>query len=565
MTYGSCSLVFRRLVTLLTAYLLFAGLATVVEFAAGRALAADGRPVVRGRVIFDGDGNGRFDAGEKGLAGIAITDGVNFITTGDDGTFELKPADDPVIPFKQAQVISICWPTGKWPTSLWYRRLADIRPGEELLFGLQDDERKLPVTLVHGSDPHNNFSPGGISNVWRDEVQRLGGAVRFAIVTGDLGYAGVKNAEQMFTSLQRYTQNFPIPMFHTPGNHDLVGIHTADWKEQTELHGNGAYTKYLGPLRWSFDYAGIHFVGLDWAYEAEDGKLQTGMPKSAIDWMEKDFARLAPGTRIFAFIHSQYTVEPRYWQVLQKYRMELMLAGHSHQNLNVGGGGLKMLTTINLRGPNAPYRLLHIHPQGHDTVDRCAGGISGRHTRHCSLHVPEPLAKLRREHAVLENVSVKEGRRSVDKVNGRWFELLAQIDPQSAQSCGVRVLSTDPEQPPLELAFDGNTLRCGLLVNPVVRLDPNESFQLHVHIINGQAKVRGQGRLFFERPFRTDRACRAELFADGGQAVFVKVDAWQLAHDDLQTLAILVHHHSYQRQNRRAAAYQQLIDRRKEK
>jgi hypothetical protein len=543
-----------RIAIRITAYSLCIALATI----------ASAEQVVRGRVIFDANGNGQLDAGEKGLAGVAITDGINFVSTGDDGTFEIKTADDPVIPFKKAQVVSVSWPTGKWPTSLWYRRLADIRPGEALLFGLQDEEQKLPLTVAHGSDPHNNFSPGGISDAWRDEVKRLAGSARFAIVTGDLGYAGIKNAEQMFTSLQRYTQNFPIPMFHTPGNHDLVGIHTTEWKGQTELHGNGAYTKYLGPLRWSFDYAGVHFVGLDWAYEAEDGKLQTGMSKSAIDWMEKDFARLAAGTRIFAFTHSQYTVNPKYWQVLQKFKMELMLAGHSHQNLNVGGGGLKMLTTINLRGPNAPYRLLHIHAQGHDTVDRCAGGLSGRHTRHCSLSVPGPLANLRRAQAALENVTLKDGKRAVEKISGRWFELLTQFDPKSAKSCGVRILSTDPAQPPLELAFEGNTMRCGPLVNPMVRLDQNEPLQLQVHIVNGQAKVRAQGRLFFERPFRTEKPCRAELFAEGGEATFEKVDAWQLAHDDVKTLAGLVHHHGYQRQKRRAAAYQQLIDKLKE-
>lgn len=192
------------------------------------ATGAETSETVRGRVVLDVNANGQIDPGEKGIVGVAVTDGINFVTTADDGAFQIVPTDDPVIPYKPAQVITMCWPSGKWPTSLWYRRLADIQPGEELLFGLRDDVQSLPVTIVHGSDPHNNFSPGGISTVWRDEVRRLGGAARFAIVTGDLGYAGIKNADEMFTSVQRYTQGFPIPMFHTPGNHDLVGIHKTE-------------------------------------------------------------------------------------------------------------------------------------------------------------------------------------------------------------------------------------------------------------------------------------------------------------------------------------------------
>ena len=54
-------------------------------YVATTAPAAENPKSVRGRVILDANANGRIDAGEKGLAGIAVTDGVNFVTTGDDG------------------------------------------------------------------------------------------------------------------------------------------------------------------------------------------------------------------------------------------------------------------------------------------------------------------------------------------------------------------------------------------------------------------------------------------------------------------------------------------------
>ena len=90
----------------------------------------------------------------------------------------------------------------------------------------------------------------------------------------------------MFGSLQQYARAFPIPLFYTIGNHDVVGIHKTDWKKPTEIHGNGAYTKYLGPIRWSFDYAGVHFVGLDWAREVA-GTIQTGVAPSAVRWLAR--------------------------------------------------------------------------------------------------------------------------------------------------------------------------------------------------------------------------------------------------------------------------------------
>jgi Flp pilus assembly protein TadD len=516
--------------------------------------AAEKTRTVRGRVMLDANRNGKIDADEKGLPGVAVSDGVNFVRTEADGSFTIEVADDPVIPFKPAQVIAVSWPSGYWPASLWYRRMADLGEGDELLFALRKDEQKLPFTMVHSSDPHNNFG-GELSRAWREEVRGLGDAARFCIITGDLGYAGEKNADAMFGSLQQYARAFPIPLFYTIGNHDVVGIHKTDWKKQTELHGNGAYTKYLGPIRWSFDYAGVHFVGLDWAREVA-GTIQIGVAPSAVEWLAKDFARLKPGTRIFLFMHSQWSPDGAFWQLLQKYKLELLLAGHSHQHLDVSWADLKMLTTINLRR-GAPYRMLHVHKNGHQTVDRCSRLRGDSHTRHCSLSVPGALAGLRREHVepkvdVLDSATTKIG-----KGNSRWVEISLEIKPEGAKRCGLRIVPADGD--PIELSCQDNTLVSGPLVIPTVRGAADEPFKLHVHVVNGRIKVRANGRVFFEKPLATDKPVRVELFAEGGRARFSKVNLWTLAHDDVKSLLGLIHHHGYQRQKGRATDYYRAI------
>ena len=45
-----------------------------------------------GVVYFDANGNGRFDAGESGVADVAVSDGVNIVSTGADGRFSLQPS-----------------------------------------------------------------------------------------------------------------------------------------------------------------------------------------------------------------------------------------------------------------------------------------------------------------------------------------------------------------------------------------------------------------------------------------------------------------------------------------
>ena len=57
-------------------------------------------------MIEDANKNGRLDSDEKGMAGIVISDGVQFVETGKDGAYELKVAPDPMLPYQPAQVIA---------------------------------------------------------------------------------------------------------------------------------------------------------------------------------------------------------------------------------------------------------------------------------------------------------------------------------------------------------------------------------------------------------------------------------------------------------------------------
>ena len=519
---------------------------------------------VRGRVILDKNANGQLDADEKGLSGVAITDGMQLVSTGDDGSFEIKTLDDPVLPYKPAQVVSVSWGTGYWPTGLWYRRLADIKPGEVLMFGLRPDEQKTPFAMVQTTDPHNNFT-GELSQGFRDEVKRLGSTVNFAIVTGDLGYAGLDSADAMFSAIQGFTRSFPITMFTTPGNHDVVAIHTVDWKKQSELHGSGAYTKYLGPIRWSFDYAGCHFVGLDWVYEEKDGKLEGGVPKTCIEWLEKDFARLKPGTRIFPFCHSQWCPNEKFYDLLRMHKMELFLAGHSHQNLDVSSDGLKMLTTVNLLGKEAPFRVLHVYEGGHDVVDRCAG-TQPNHRRDCELCVPGPIPSLRRETVELANQTVADKQAiKVGNIRAPWIELEAEFAAPATGTCGVRLTSDDPAVKPVEVRFEKNSLVCGGLTVPEVRLHDADKYRLRIHALNGYLQVRVNDRVHFERPLPTDKPWGAELISAGGSANFSKVQLWKLIDDDPKLLEDMVQWHGYGRQARQVKEYREAKERLKSK
>ncbi len=477
---------------------------------------AKGIPVttVKGRVILDVNRDGKRNENEKGIPDILVSDGVRFVRTAADGSYTIEIADDPLIPYRPARVLAVSWPSGLWPVAQrWSVRLSDIKPGQSLDFFLREDKQGLPFTLVHGTDPHNDLRS---SDLFRDDINRMGKGVQFCVLTGDLGYMARTNADKSFASIAAFTQAFPVPLFHTPGNHDICDIHTAKWSEQDPLAGYGPYTKSLGPIRWSFDYAGVHIVGLDWARIVDD-KLQTGVPDGVIDWLKKDLGRLRPGTRTLVFMHHHYRHgDDRFWDILVEHKVELLLAGHSHRNLNQTRRGIQALTTMNLCGP---YRLLTVHERGHAIVDRCFAGTGSAHAHSyagaCKMSEWKLLKRNHGLHKEVVNLDVTSSSSRIEGLQAKNLEIVAEIEPGTARKYGVRVVPADPKAEPLELVFSGEELQCGDIATAAVTARGQKVTYLRLIVNDGVAHVFANNRVHFQRPFQPAQACTVSLFADG--------------------------------------------------
>jgi len=217
------------------------------------ALAAKMPAAVSGTVTLDG----------KGIAGVRVTDGVGFATTDEAGKYTIPIEPDPLLPYLPSRTIGISWPSGTWPARdggsgryRWWIRLKDIQDPRRVDFALVRREAKLSVCVAFGTDPHDALRRPH-NYTFRDEIAEAAGRIDFAVMGGDLGYMGFANADRDYAEIEGFTNHFPVPMFHVIGNHDVVHAHAPWWRAPHELAGNGAFTKYLGPIRWSFDYAGI--------------------------------------------------------------------------------------------------------------------------------------------------------------------------------------------------------------------------------------------------------------------------------------------------------------------
>ena len=503
---------------------------------------------VSGRVWVDRNLNKTFDDGE-GLVGARVTDGVDFMPVDAAGAYSITIKPDPVIPYTPSRTISVSWPDGVWPVQAgwtgkwgWHARLKDIKDAKKVDFRFVPiTAAQWPMCISFGTDPHDCLRRPQ-NAVYRDEVAAAGDHVQFSVMGGDLGYAGFANADTGFSTIAQYTGHFPHMLVHLIGNHDVVGIHSPWWKVPHENAGNGAFMKYLNPVRWSFTRQGIHFIGMDWGHEGGRG-FECGTADSAAAWMEKDLKSLPKGTPTYLLVHmwSENTDK-----LCQKYGVKLLLAGHSHRNICAApvspGRPTPLWTKMSL------YTLLYIDKKGDfEFVDRCIykGGRKGwderwvHSRRACALlhDWPQVTKDYALQHNGLKDVTLTDGTKTIAPVEGATYDVrigAAGTGTTPARRYGVRIVPAKGE--PIEFAYvDRNRLELmGLrtFFNRVIRFAgpaaaPEKWLELRIIVMPDRVRVIANSRLHYEKFIKLGPARKIEIFATGGSARFARADVWQ--------------------------------------
>lgn len=489
---------------------------------------------VSGRVYVDANGNGRLDSGEHPLTGVRITDSMGFAVSGDDGGYTIRITPDPQIPYAPARVVSVSWPSGYWPSGPWWRRLSTIRPGESVDFGLREDSQKLPLTFTHVGDDHGVAAVFGPGTKFRDMFAELfQNRAKFCINTGDFGYctvddSGKDNQDEMFSQVLANTRDFPLPMFYAQGNHDICGRTAESWR--APRRGYWGFTKYLGPVRWSFSCAGVHFVAVDWANMAS-GEYDEGVPEVAAEWLDQDLAAQPSGTRTFLFVHFFFGCQ-KYVDVIAKHRVTHMFGGHNHKDKEYDVNGVPGSTVLNA-GSRATLVGI-VQSDGYDVVHYCGGCKDDPHyhNKRCALAPSLPLlasvAGRRKGPAGTTGLTVTSGSHDVLNAANEPVEVKLAFKPGTAKRCGLRFGGRDP----VEVAFTGDTLVVAGAEVPFVPRPIDGGVRWHVIVEGDKLVIFANNLLRLIKKVRVDEPGRVKVFAEDGGVTFDSLDTWTLAPAD---------------------------------
>lgn len=250
---------------------------------------------VTGVVFDDANRNGTRDAGEVGVAGVAVSNQDAVVTTDSSGAFRL--------PGVGTGVVFVSTPDRYRTVGPFWRTADGTRP---IAFALARDSAETELTFIHASDTH--ISPASLSRTQRLRalVDSIGPA--FLIIGGDLVRdalrVGEAEAVGYYELFKRERDAFRTPVFTVPGNHENFGIErdTSHVPATHPLYGRAMYRHYFGPDYYSFTRGGVHFIGLN-TVDIDDQQYYGHVDSVQLAWLARDLALVPPEMPVVTFDH----------------------------------------------------------------------------------------------------------------------------------------------------------------------------------------------------------------------------------------------------------------------
>ena len=198
--------------------------------------------------------------------------------------------------------------------------------------------KATPFSFVQVSDSHIGFSKPFNPDArvtFREAIAKIGSLPRkpdFIIHTGDVSQL---SKDEQFDDADQIIKEAGVPVFHVPGEHDVLD--EGQGKAFLERYGKG--TKGSGWF--SFDHAGVHFVGLINVVDLKAGGLGS-LGAEQLAWLKADLAGHGSSTPIVVFTHIPlWALYPQWgWgteesaqalALLKRFGSVTVLNGHIHQ------------------------------------------------------------------------------------------------------------------------------------------------------------------------------------------------------------------------------------------
>ncbi|MCH2213103.1 MAG: calcineurin-like phosphoesterase family protein [Fuerstiella sp.] len=311
------------------------------EFCFPRTTAADDtHQQACGIVYHDVNGNQKYDADDRPLPNVRVSNGTRIVATNDDGQYSLSVDEDTILfvikprgwrtPHTEdnlPQFYYIHKPHGS-PSSK-FSGVAPTGPlPESVDFPLtpQTEPDEFQAILFGDTQPRNQQEVDWIAH---DVIEDLiGTTASFGVTLGDIVFDDLN----IMQPLNKTIGLLGIPWYNVIGNHDINSDATS------RRHVNETFERIYGPSYYSFDYGPTHFLVLDnieWLHDPESGKssYRGGIGQKQLSYIKTDLSQIPADQMVVLLMHVPllYTHDRHgLYRLIEKRPFCISVSGHTH-------------------------------------------------------------------------------------------------------------------------------------------------------------------------------------------------------------------------------------------
>lgn len=290
---------------------------------------------VKGLVFEDINLNNRFDAGERGIAGVGISNGEIVVLTNGDGRYSLEMGEN--------KILFVIKPSGydffegrNTHKPAFYKF---IENSDGVGNGLNDVN--FPLIKSNIPDKFSAVILGDMQVTDDEEIDYLRDSTipelseeraAFILTLGD----NANNNLDVYPRLTSILGMAGKTIYYLPGNHD-----TNDKIEGPDNHYN-IYRQFFGPDYYSFNYGKVHFIVLN-DIKWENGVYHGELGIKQLNWIKEDLKYVQRDSLIVLAMHipliswvdrnnPNHSVKDRdeLFNLLSDFDNVIALAGHTH-------------------------------------------------------------------------------------------------------------------------------------------------------------------------------------------------------------------------------------------
>jgi len=311
-------------------------------------LYVQGQGLAKGKVFEDKNGNRKTEKGEKGLSGIAVSNGRDIVITDKDGNYQLPVGKDNIIfvikpegyrflmdENNHPEFFYLYKPEGA-PSSFKYQGAAatGILPAA-INFGLVPAQEQGSFTaLVFGDpQPYNMEEVEFFDKAIIGETKDIQG-IAFGLSLGDL----VGDSLDLHIPYAQTVKKVGIPWYQVMGNHDM------NYEAEADSLSDETFEKNFGPANYSFNYGKSHFIVLDDILypDPRDKKgYWGGFRPDQLEFLKNDLRQVSKDKLVVISFHiplftnkeeDAFRREDRqqFFNLLRDYPNVLVLSAHTH-------------------------------------------------------------------------------------------------------------------------------------------------------------------------------------------------------------------------------------------